>query len=55
MKRRSQPKQSRGMHDDNTQKSGGGGQSKYARKVQWLHRFGDGRWGFEIPEPKPWR
>ena len=30
-----------------------GGNSKYARKVQWCRR--NGVWGWEVPSPKPWR
>jgi hypothetical protein len=29
------------------------GESKYGRKRRWLDRMGF--WGFEIPEPKPWK
>ncbi len=30
-----------------------GHSSRYARKVIWLHR--NGKWGWEISEPKPWK
>lgn len=30
----------------------GRGASRYARKRKWLDR--NGRWGFEVPSPKPW-
>ena len=29
------------------------GTSRYARKYKYLHVHG--LWGFEVPEPKPWR
>ena len=29
------------------------GNSNYARKKAWLKQHG--KWGFEVPEPKPWR
>ena len=28
-------------------------QSRYARKKEYLHR--KKLWGFEVPEPKPWK
>lgn len=31
----------------------GGGESQYARKKAYCHK--NGVWGFEVPEPKPWR
>ena len=30
-----------------------GGQSNYARKARYLKRVG--LWGFQVPEPKPWK
>lgn len=30
----------------------GRGESRYARKRRWLDR--EGKWGWEVPEPKPW-
>jgi hypothetical protein len=30
-----------------------GGKSRYARKRDWLHAHS--MWGFDVPEPKPWR
>jgi hypothetical protein len=30
-----------------------GHKSKYARKSAWLHAHA--AWGFDVPEPKPWR
>jgi len=30
-----------------------GGKSKYARKRNYLDKIG--KWGFQIPEPKPWK
>jgi len=30
-----------------------GGESDYARKKRWCDR--NGKWGFEVPEPKPWK
>lgn len=29
------------------------GKSKYARKYAWLHAHG--MWGFDVPQPKPWK
>lgn len=31
----------------------GKGKSRYARKRKWL--AGSGLFGFQVPEPKPWR
>jgi hypothetical protein len=31
----------------------GGGESQYARKKAYCHK--NGVWGFEVPEPKPWK
>ena len=31
----------------------GGGESEYARKRAYLNKHG--LWGFEVPEPKPWK
>lgn len=31
----------------------GGGDSAYARKRKYLDR--EGGWGFDYPEPKPWK
>lgn len=28
-------------------------ESNYARKRKWCAR--NGKWGFEVPEPKPWK
>jgi hypothetical protein len=33
--------------------SAGGGDSRYARKRQWCIK--NGVWGWEVPEPKPWK
>ena len=30
-----------------------GGMSRYARKAAYCNKHG--AWGFEVPEPKPWR
>lgn len=30
-----------------------GGDSNYARKKIWLHK--NAMWGFDVPEPKPWK
>lgn len=30
-----------------------GGSSRYARKARWCTK--NGVWGWEVPEPKPWR
>jgi endonuclease YncB( thermonuclease family) len=31
----------------------GGGESQYARKKAYCHK--NGVWGFDVPEPKPWK
>jgi hypothetical protein len=31
----------------------GSGDSNYARKRDWCRR--NGKWGFEVSEPKPWK
>ena len=31
----------------------GGGESQYALKKAYCHK--NGVWGFEVPEPKPWK
>lgn len=31
----------------------GGGDSQYARKKTYCHK--NGVWGFDVPEPKPWK
>ncbi len=45
--------QNRAAKDRRMRKDGGGGQSNYARKFAWLNS--NGLWGFEVPDPKPWR
>jgi hypothetical protein len=47
MKRRSLHKQQKKVRDGIRK------DSRYKRKRQYLHKAG--KWGWEIPEPKPWK
>lgn len=57
MKRRTDPKRLALLAASRAAKAAnhwrGSGDSRYARKSAWLARHG--KWGWEVPEPKPWK